>query len=244
MTIKGIAYVAMFSAAVLTSCGEKEKTTDESKSDESKTETVKTTKMKLESQKDSASYGLGVNIAENMKGQGISDLNLDALKVGMEDVFASNELKMGMDEIGAVLNSFMESKQKEQSGKLAVEGEEFLAANKTKAGITTTASGLQYEIIEEGTGAIPAATDNVTTHYHGTLISGEVFDSSMDRGEPASFPVHGVIQGWQEALQLMPTGSKWRLYIPYNLAYGERGAGGMIQPYAALIFDIQLISID
>ena len=126
---------------------------------------------------------------------------------------------------------------------LAAEGEAFLAQNAQRDGIQVTASGLQYEVITQGSGAIPSSTSKVKTHYHGTLIDGTVFDSSVERGQPIDFPVTGVIAGWTEALQLMPVGSKWRLFIPYNLAYGERGAGGSIKPFAALVFEVELLDI-
>ena len=123
-------------------------------------------------------------------------------------------------------------------------GKNFLMENAKKEGVTSLASGLQYEVITEGNGPSPGPTDKVTTHYHGTLINGTVFDSSVERGQPASFAVNGVIMGWQEALQLMKVGSKWRLFVPHTLAYGERGAGGAIGPYETLIFEVELISID
>ena len=137
----------------------------------------------------------------------------------------------------------MQAKQAEQAKELTAEGEEYLAENAKREEIVVTDSGLQYEILQAGDGAIPTKEDTVRTHYHGTLVNGTVFDSSVDRGQPAEFPVGGVIAGWTEALQLMPVGSKWRLHIPYNLAYGERGAGGAIGPYATLIFDIELLAI-
>ena len=126
---------------------------------------------------------------------------------------------------------------------MAAEGEAYLTENSKREGITVTASGLQFEILTEGSGAKPSHTDTVRTHYHGTLIDGTVFDSSVQRGQPAEFPVSGVIAGWTEALQLMPAGSKWRLHIPYQLAYGEKGAGGAIGPYSALVFDVELLDI-
>ena len=123
-------------------------------------------------------------------------------------------------------------------------GAKFLAENGKRPGVKTTASGLQYEVMKEGTGPMPKATDKVTTHYHGTLLNGQVFDSSVNRGQPIDFPVNGVIQGWQEALQMMKVGSKWKLFVPYQLAYGERGAGGDIGPHEALIFEVELIKIN
>ncbi|MFT5054990.1 MAG: FKBP-type peptidyl-prolyl cis-trans isomerase FklB, partial [Oceanospirillaceae bacterium] len=142
-----------------------------------------------------------------------------------------------------VLGKAFQAVQESMKAEAGVEGEAFLAENAKKDGITVLESGLQYRVITEGSGAKPAATDQVTTHYHGMLINGKVFDSSMDRGEPATFPVNGVITGWVEALQLMPVGSKWELFIPYNLAYGERGAGADIKPYSTLIFEVELIAI-
>ena len=138
----------------------------------------------------------------------------------------------------------MEKYKLKKSAKANEAGKTYLAENAKKEGVTTTESGLQYEVINSGKGAKPAPSDQVTVHYHGTLLDGTVFDSSVDRGEPASFPVGGVIKGWTEALQLMSVGSKWKLYVPYDLAYGERGAGAQIGPYSTLIFEVELISIN
>jgi FKBP-type peptidyl-prolyl cis-trans isomerase FklB len=141
------------------------------------------------------------------------------------------------------INKRMQAEQEAQAKEAGGEGEAFLAENAKRDEVTVTASGLQYEVLIEGVGEKPTATSTVRTHYHGTLISGKVFDSSYDRGEPAEFPVNGVIAGWTEALQMMPIGSKWRLAIPFNLAYGERGAGADIPPFAALVFDVELLAI-
>jgi FKBP-type peptidyl-prolyl cis-trans isomerase FklB len=200
--------------------------------------------MNVENKLDSVSYALGVNIAENLSNQGISELNTDALARGMEDFFKKNNLVISRDEINTVINGYMQAKQAEQREAATREGREFLEKNGKREGVITLPSGMQYEILIPGNGPKPKPADKVTTHYHGTLIDGTVFDSSVERGQPATFGVTQVIQGWQEALQLMPQGSKWRLYIPYNLAYGERGAGGKIGPFATLIFDIELISIN
>ena len=137
----------------------------------------------------------------------------------------------------------MQSKSAEQHKDVVADGENFLAENAKKEGVVTLESGLQYEILTAGAGDKPSASSTVRTHYHGTLTDGTVFDSSVDRGEPAEFPVNGVIAGWTEALQLMPSGSKWRLTVPHNLAYGERGAGGAIGPFATLVFDVELLDI-
>lgn len=200
-------------------------------------------KMELKTELDSISYGLGVSIAQNLKSQGITELEATALTKGLEDVLAGNALKLDEAAIGTMLNTYMQKKAQEKSKGVIEAGKEFLAQNGKRAEVTTLPSGLQYEIITKGTGAIPTLSDKVTTHYHGTLIDGTVFDSSVDRGQPASFPVSGVIKGWTEALQLMPVGSKWKLFIPYDLAYGERGAGAQIGPYSTLVFDIELLEI-
>ena len=193
---------------------------------------------------DSVSYSLGVNIGENIKKQ-FEDINLDNFEAAIKDVLEKElEPKITDNQAQAIINSYFSKKQQKQSESVIEEGINFLRENGKREGVTTLASGLQYEIIDDGTGPKPTIEDNVTTHYHGTLIDGTVFDSSVDRGEPASFPVGGVIKGWTEALQLMSVGSKWKLYVPYDLAYGERGAGGQIGPYSTLIFEVELISIN
>ena len=193
---------------------------------------------------DSVSYSLGVNIGENIKTQ-FEDINLDNFEAGIKDVLEKDvEVKISDNQAQAIIQSYFSKKQQKQSESVIEEGINFLRENGKREGVTTLASGLQYEVINDGTGPKPTIEDNVTTHYHGTLIDGTVFDSSVDRGEPASFPVGGVIKGWTEALQLMSVGSKWKLYVPYDLAYGERGAGPQIGPYSTLIFEVELISIN
>lgn len=193
---------------------------------------------------DSVSYSLGVNIGENIKTQ-FEDINLDNFEAGIKDVLEKDvEAKISDNQAQAIIQSYFSKKQQKQSESVIEEGINFLRENGKREGVTTLASGLQYEVINDGKGPKPTIEDNVTTHYHGTLIDGTVFDSSVDRGEPASFPVGGVIKGWTEALQLMAVGSKWKLYVPYDLAYGERGAGPQIGPYSTLIFDVELISIN
>ena len=193
---------------------------------------------------DSVSYSLGVNIGENIKTQ-FEDINLDNFEAGIKDVLEKDvEAKISDNQAQAIIQSYFSKKQQKQSESVIEEGINFLRENGKREGVTTLASGLQYEVINDGTGPKPTIEDNVTTHYHGTLIDGTVFDSSVDRAEPASFPVGGVIKGWTEALQLMAVGSKWKLYVPYDLAYGERGAGQQIGPYSTLIFDVELISIN
>ncbi len=234
MNIIKITVILLLSATLNTTIAQKE---GKSKKSKSKKE------MTLKTELDTVSYGLGVNIAENLSNQGLNELNVAALAKGMEDYLSKSDLKLSKEEIGNLLNTYMQSLQAKAGEKNKIAGEEFLAANAKKKGIITLESGMQYEIITEGTGPIPTAANKVSTHYHGTLIDGTVFDSSVERGQPAEFGVTQVIQGWQEALQLMPEGSKWRLYIPYNLAYGDRGAGGAIGPYSTLIFDIELLKI-
>ncbi|GAB5554312.1 MAG: FKBP-type peptidyl-prolyl cis-trans isomerase [Saprospiraceae bacterium] len=192
---------------------------------------------------DSVSYGFGVLIAQNLQKQGVDSLDIASFSKALEDVLSGKELEMTAAEANAKIQKYMAAQQAKKYEPIIKEGAEFLAANGAKEGVTTTESGLQYEVLTPGSGAKPTASDKVTVHYTGKLISGKVFDSSVERGQPASFGVTQVIGGWTEALQLMEVGAKWRLTIPYNLAYGERGAGQDIPPYATLIFDVELISI-
>ena len=189
------------------------------------------------------SYSLGLNIAASLKQQGLEEIDAQMLGQAIGDVFSGAKLKVEPEEAGAILNEhFGKLEAKKHEGAIKA-GVDFLAANGKKEGITTLESGLQYQILNEGKGDKPSLTSTVTTHYHGTTIDGNVFDSSVQRGTPASFPVNGVIAGWTEALQLMAVGSKWRLFVPSNLAYGERGAGPKIGPHATLIFDVELLEI-
>ena len=197
-----------------------------------------------QNEKEKLSYCLGANIGMSLQSQGLEDLDVKNFTEALNDVLSKAELKINAEEINNYLQAYFGKIQQEQQNKAVEEGKKFLESNKKKTGVTTLESGLQYEVLTEGNGAKPKASDTVTTHYHGTLISGEVFDSSVERGQPASFPVNGVIAGWVEALQLMPVGSKWRLFVPSNLAYGERGAGQKIGPHTTLIFEVELISID
>lgn len=191
------------------------------------------------------SYGFGVNIAQNMKQQGMHELDADALAKGIIDFLGEKELAIPAENIQSMLQEYFQKLQEKQFVKNIEEGKAFLAKNAKREEVTVLPSGLQYEVITKGAGDKPKETDKVTTHYHGTLINGDVFDSSVKRGEPATFPVNGVIKGWVEALQLMPVGSKWKLYIPSDLAYGANPhPGGPIEPHATLIFVIELISIN
>lgn len=200
---------------------------------------------------DKVSYALGVSVGHNLLSSGIKDLNLGDFSQAVETMLQGKEPALSFDEINNVLNEFFgkleQAKKAEKEAakeKNLKEGEAFLAANKQKEGVICLESGLQYEILQEGNGEKPAATDKVKCHYHGTLIDGTVFDSSVQRNQPATFGVSQVIPGWVEALQLMPVGSKWRLFIPSHLAYGPNGAGGSIGPNATLIFEVELLGIE
>jgi FKBP-type peptidyl-prolyl cis-trans isomerase FklB len=199
----------------------------------------------LKDPKDKASYSIGLNIGSNLKRQNV-DLNPEALMAGMQDAMSGKKPLLNDQEVREAMMNLekdMQQKQAAAAQKNAADGEKFLAENKTKPGVKTTASGLQYKLEKEGKGAQPKANDTVTVNYRGTLINGTEFDSSYKRGQPATFPVSGVIRGWTEALQLMKVGSKYQLFIPANLAYGERGAGRDIGPNSTLIFDVELLDV-
>ena len=201
--------------------------------------------LKMSNENDSISYALGVDIAENLKSGDLGGINVDLFSKAVKDVLTdSATVEMDAAQAKEVLNAYFGKKQHAESQKLSESGVKFLEENGKKDGITTTASGLQYEVITPAEGAKPVATDKVKVHYTGTLLDGTVFDSSVERGEPISFPLNGVIPGWTEGLQLMAVGSKYRFFIPYNLAYGERGAGQQIPPYATLIFEVELLEIN
>ncbi|RLD47196.1 MAG: FKBP-type peptidyl-prolyl cis-trans isomerase [Bacteroidetes bacterium] len=189
------------------------------------------------------SYSLGVNIGEGMKQQGFSIEDFESFANGLRDVYEKN-IKIKPEELNQILNDEYVRIQTDVVDAKREDGEKFLSENAKRDEVTITNSGLQYEVIKEGKGDVPTADKTVTVHYHGTLPNGKVFDSSVDRGQPASFPVTGVIKGWVEALQIMKTGSKYRLFIPSDLAYGAQGAGGDIGPHQALVFDVELLSID
>ncbi len=192
---------------------------------------------------DKLSYALGLSLGNNLKNSGVSGLDFAKLTKGIQDVYEGITPEMTAQDAQAVINDYFQALQ-EQAAKGAIEeGNTFLAQNAQRPEVTTLESGLQYEIITKGEGVIPVATDSVTVHYHGTLINGTVFDSSVRRGEPATFGVTQVISGWVEALQLMPVGSKWKLFIPSNLAYGAQGAGQHIGPHTTLIFEVELLGI-
>ena len=199
---------------------------------------------KITNEIDSVSYSLGVNIGENIKAQ-FPDIDLNNFEAAIKDVLDNKkEPKITGADAQKVIQDFFKKQQAKASESVIEEGEKFLIDNAKRNEVTTLESGLQYEILKTGEGPMPSLNDQVTTHYHGTLIDGTVFDSSVDRGEPATFPVSGVIKGWTEALQLMSVGSKWKLFVPYDLAYGERGAGPQIGPFTTLVFEVELIKIN
>ncbi|MCQ2235726.1 MAG: FKBP-type peptidyl-prolyl cis-trans isomerase [Bacteroidales bacterium] len=189
------------------------------------------------------SYAIGMNIGANLLQSGAKGLDYAEVAAGLQAVLEGKQPRIENKEAGMLLNKFFTELEEKAAAAAKEEGESFLAANATREGVVTLPSGLQYEVMTQGNGPKPKATDTVLCHYHGTLVNGTVFDSSVRRGQPAAFPVNGVIAGWVEALQLMPVGSKWKLFIPYNLAYGTRGAGESIPPYAALIFEVELLEI-
>ncbi len=204
----------------------------------------------IKTQEQKASYVIGIQLGTQLM-VSKDNIDLDAMKLGMKDIFSGTKPRLSNDEMRQAMMSFQESKKKKEvalaskfSNHNKKEGQTYLAANKKKNGVITLSSGLQYKILKSGTGKVyPKATDKVVTHYHGTLINGTVFDSSYDRGEAVSFPVNAVIKGWTEALMKMRVGDKWQLVIPSNLAYGEQGAPPSIGPSATLIFDVELLEI-
>jgi FKBP-type peptidyl-prolyl cis-trans isomerase FklB len=209
------------------------------------------TTLTLKTQREKNSYALGMNIGSGLKKQGAT-ASVDPVLVsrGLRDAMSGSKTAMTEDEMRAALQQLMtevrsaqEAKSHQEGATARKDGEAFLAANKSKDGVQTLPDGLQYKILQQGSGPKPTASDTVTVNYRGTLISGKEFDSSYKRGQPISFPVGGVIKGWTEALQLMPVGSKWQLFIPADLAYGDRGAGSDIGPGETLIFDVELLSI-
>lgn len=189
------------------------------------------------------SYALGLSLGNNLMGSGVTSLDYAQLAKGIQDVMEQNKPDMSSEEAQAIIGDFFQSLQSKMSEKAQGEGKVFLEENAKRSEVVTLASGLQYEIMTKGEGAVPTAADTVKVHYHGTLIDGTVFDSSVSRGEPASFGVTQVISGWVEALQLMPIGSKWKLFIPSELAYGAQGAGQAIAPHSALVFEVELLDI-
>ena len=198
----------------------------------------------MQTELEKVSYAVGISIAESLKNQNLEGVDTQILAEAMNDIFNGKKLKLSAQEANDSIQIYLDNKRNEAFAQVKSEGELFLLANRTKEGIQSTSSGLQYQVLKEGSGRTPGSTDTVTVHYHGTLIDGTVFDSSVQRGTPASFGVHQVIPGWTEALQLMSVGSKYKLFIPQELAYGANPhPGGAIKPFSALIFEVELIDI-
>ena len=193
---------------------------------------------------DSASYAFGNTMASSMKNDGLNSLNYELLVRGLKDAFGNATPLIPKEKSQAAINNLFVSVSKQKHGPAIAEGKAFLEKNKLQPGIQITASGLQYQVINKGTGIRPKATDTVLVNYRGTLLNGKQFDSSYDRKEPLSLPLNNVIPGWTEGVQLMQTGSKYKFFVPYNLAYGERGAGADIPPYSTLIFEIELLKVN
>ncbi len=200
--------------------------------------------------KDKVSYSIGFGMGSNLKNQGV-DVDADKLSKGVKDalsgakpIMSQADMDKTMTELRTNMMAHQQEKMKTLGAKNKAESEAFLAKNKTAAGVKTLPSGLQYQVIKDGAGKMPKATDKVSVNYRGTLLDGKEFDSSYSRGTPANFPVNGVIPGWTEALQLMKEGSKWKLFIPASLAYGEQGAGGVIGPNAVLLFEVELLKVE
>ena len=192
------------------------------------------------------SYGIGQQMGGQLSTAPFDGFEIEAVLEGITDALNGQPSQVEeslLESAFQEINAKLKATETQNAGELAAVGEAFLAENAQRDEVTVTESGMQYEVINVGEGERPSASSTVRTHYHGTLVDGTVFDSSYDRGQPAEFPVNGVIAGWTEALQMMPVGSKWRLYLPYSLAYGEAGAGGAIGPYAALVFDVELLDI-
>lgn len=227
-----IALVSLISLSAMSQGKKKEKQLDNQKAS-----------MALASPLDSMSYAFGFNISQDLKARGFKSLNYDLVAKAMSDGFHGKDSLLTKDQCQKIIVRALANANRDKYAPVLAEGKKFLEENKKKPGVITLPSGLQYEVIRAGTGDKPKATDEVTVNYEGTLISGKKFDSSYDRKQEAKFSLNGVIPGWTEGVQLMPVGSKYHFVIPYQLAYGERGAGQDIPPYSVLIFDIELIKI-
>lgn len=199
--------------------------------------------MDLSKEISKVSYALGMSVSSNLKSARVEGLDLEIFAAALKADFNGEKTDLTPEQANETLQKFFQAAQEAEAAQAIEEGKKFLEENKAKEGVVTLESGLQYRVITEGTGEKPTAEDQVKCHYHGTLTNGQVFDSSVQRNEPATFPVGGVIKGWVEALQLMPVGSKWELVIPSELAYGAQGAGQLIGPHSTLIFEVELLEI-
>lgn len=230
--------LALMSLVVLAAQNYKPQTNDEISVAEGDAQSAETNDMSK-----SISYNLGILVAQNLKQQGLRDINAEEMAAGVADALAGTG-EVDLMAANKMVQEFFSQKQAAQFAEVKTAGENFLVENAKRTEVSTTASGLQYEVLKPGSGVKPTTTNKVKVHYHGTTVDGEVFDSSVQRGQPASFGVTQVIQGWVEGLQLMPLGSKYKFFIPYNLAYGEQGAGDKIPPFSALIFEVELLGIE
>jgi FKBP-type peptidyl-prolyl cis-trans isomerase FklB len=227
MNKKVLALAACFSIVTLFSCqGQKGKPS-----------------VNLKSTADSVAYAIGISIGTNMKKDGLDSLNLEVLKVAIQSAIKGDSLAMDQAQSQSVIQSYLGAKAKQKGEANIAKGKKFLAENKKKPGVVELPDGLQYQVITEGTGPMPTINDTVVVHYHGTLIDGTVFDSSVEKGQPITYPVAQFIKGWTEALQMMKVGSKYKLFVPSDLAYGDRSGGPKIEPNSTLIFDMELIAI-
>ncbi|WP_304502754.1 FKBP-type peptidyl-prolyl cis-trans isomerase [Cesiribacter sp. SM1] len=235
--------MALFATAPLFAQSKKELRAEVQRLNTEIEELKKPKEVDLSNKHTKASYAIGVMIANNVKSQEMDSLDTEALMVAFEDVLKGGELKLGAEEAESTIQQYMQEIMEAKKSKAIEEATAYLEKNKANEGVQQTASGLQYKVIKEGTGKSPGPKDKVTVHYTGMLTDGTVFDSSVERGEPVTFGVNQVIPGWTEALQLMKEGAKWTLYIPYELAYGERGAGRDIPPFSTLVFDVELLKV-
>lgn len=234
MKIKTLIFSLVMGLVVLTSC-------NESSQDGTSQDAANLT---LSTSEDSVFYSLGISIGNNLKNAGLESVNTDMMSMGFNDIMSANEPLIAPEQAEMILQQYFNDLQMKKNEKNRLDGEAFLEKNKSAEGVITLENGIQYIIIKSGEGKQANLNSTVTVHYHGTLIDGTVFDSSVDRGEPAQFPVNGVIQGWQEIIPMMKVGDKWKVFIPQELAYGERvRPGGPIQPFMALIFEIELIDV-
>lgn len=240
------AAIAIMSLSATVAFAQKGKDADDKRVQKTNEEIVSIYKSQVDmnNELDKVSYSLGVNLAQNLKTQGLENINVAALGKGLSAAMNGEETEISEMEAQQILQAYFQKKMEEKATAAKQKGTDFLAENAKRKEVVTLPSGLQYEILKEGEGPKPGPADKVTVHYHGTLIDGTVFDSSVQRGQPATFGVNQVIKGWTEALQLMPQGSKWKLYIPSDLAYGDRGAGQAIGPHETLVFEVDLISIE
>lgn len=232
MKTKSLVGLLIVTLVTVTSCGQM------------KNSTLKIGAVTLATPVDTASYALGVNIATSVKSNGMDEINLQAFAKAFQDVYANEKLKITAEESNPILQAYFGSLMEKKAASGLAEGQKWLADNAKKSGVTTTASGLQYEVMREGTGPKPTASNTVKVHYHGTTLDGKVFDSSVERGQPVEFPLTNVIKGWTEGVQLMSVGSKYKFYIPGELAYGPRPPQGSgIAPNATLVFEVELLEI-